>query len=72
MSIKFFPVNDTLQVEAYPASACLPVRNLVIHFTGNRPFDVIYLGEVKDLIAQLIEAMVYLISEAYGPGGDDG
>lgn len=63
MSIKSFPVNDTLWIEVHPASTSLPVRHLIIRFAEFRPFDVIYPVEVKDLIAQLVEAAIYLIAE---------
>ncbi len=63
MSIKSFSINDTLWVEAHTASTSLPVRHLVIRFAERRPFDVIYPIEIKDLIAQLVEATIYLVSE---------
>ena len=63
MSIKSFPINNTLWIEARSASTSLPVRHLVIRFAEHRPFDVIYPAEIKDLIAQLVEATIYLVSE---------
>lgn len=66
MSIKSFKVNDTLQVEVHSASTSLPVRHLVIRFAKHRPFAGIYPIEVKDLIVQLIEATIYLVSEEMG------
>ena len=60
---KSFSVNDTLRVEAHSASTSLPVRHLVIRFAKHRPFDVIYPVEIKDLIAQIVGAAIYLASE---------
>jgi hypothetical protein len=64
--MKTFKVNDTLWIEVHSASTSLPVRHLVIRFAEHRPFDVIYPAEVKDLIVQLIEATIYLVSEGVG------
>ena len=62
MPIKSFSVSDTLLIEANTGSVDLPVRHLVIRFGRDRPFDVVYLDEAKELIVQLVEATIYLCS----------
>lgn len=60
MSIKSFSVNDTVIVEAHPAGVDWPERHLIIR----DEWDTVHvrLSEVKELIAQLVEATVYLCS----------
>lgn len=58
MSIKSFPVSDTVIVEAHPASVDWPERHLIIRDEWDTNF--VRLSEVKKLIAQLIEATIYL------------
>ena len=58
--IKSFPVSDTLRIEAKVTNSGTPY--LAVCVTGPCPSAVcIYLDEVKDLIAQLVEATVYLL-----------
>ena len=63
--MRTFKVSDTLDIEAYPPTTDLPIRHLVIRFSNARPYDVIYLSEITGLIAQIVEATLYLTEEQY-------
>ena len=63
MSIKSFPVSDTVRIEAHPASADRPERHLIIRDEWDTVF--VPLSKVENLIAQLMEATAYLVTEDY-------
>ena len=64
MPIKSFPVNDTLRVSAVKPFVANPHLFLHEGLLGAATNQAIYipLDKVKELIAQLVEATVYLCS----------
>lgn len=66
MPIIHFSVSDTVTVEAHPPGAVWPERHLIIR----DEWDTVYvrLSEVKELVAQLTEATVYLCNQEDSDG----
>lgn len=67
--VKSFPVSDAVTVRACPSSVDWPAPRLVIREKW-APHDtdevIVPLDKVKELIAQLVEATMYLLEEADG------